>query len=251
MGRFLLALMLLLLAAPVSAQQPVLGIDHIPVVVKDLVRAQADFAALGFTLKPGRPHKNGLSNAHIKFADGSEIELISPATASDELSSHYVDWLREGDGPVSLGLIRPGSTNTPPPGIFFGGRQRSPTDLPEHFEHANDAVSLSAIWLAGSPAERKLQNLPGAKVVEGAFCTPFGSGLKSIQFKEGEIPLLPESAQIVSGRPIVAATVAVKRLDLTHGYLDGRGRRYRQVAGCGRPGLWVESHGLWLEFSER
>ena len=188
MARLLLALMLLVLAAPVSAQQPVLGIDRIPVVVKDLARARLDFAALGFTLKPGRPHENGLHNAHVKFADGTEIELISPTTAVDELSSQYVDWLRGGDGPVSLGLYRPGSTNTPPPGVFFAGRQKSPTDLPEHFEHANGAASLSAVWLAGSPAGRKLENLPGAKVVEGAFCTPFGSGSKSIRFKEGRDP---------------------------------------------------------------
>jgi hypothetical protein len=251
MARLLLALMLLVLAAPASAQQRVLGIDHIPVVVKDLARARADFTALGFTLKPGRPHADGLENAHVKFADGSEIELISPTTAADALSSQYLDWLREGDGPISLGLYRPGSTNTPPPGIFFDARQHSPTDLTEHFEHANGAASLFAVWLAGSPAERKLVNLPGAKVTEETVCAPFGSAAKLVRFKEGEVPLLPESAQIVPGRPIVAATIAVKSLDAAHGYLDGKGKRYRQMAGCGRPGLWVESHGLWLEFSER
>jgi hypothetical protein len=88
-------------------------------------------------------------------------------------------------------------------------------------------------------------------MVEGAFCTPLGSGSKSVQFKEGAVVLLPESAQTVPGRPIVAATIRVKSLDVTHGYLDGRGKKYRQVVGCGRRNLWVESHGLWLEFSER
>jgi hypothetical protein len=42
-----------------EAQPLVRGIDHIPVAVTDLERSAADFQALGFTLKPGRPMKMG------------------------------------------------------------------------------------------------------------------------------------------------------------------------------------------------
>lgn len=39
--------------AEAHAQGPlVTGLDHIPVVVRDLDRAQADFRAMGFSIKP-------------------------------------------------------------------------------------------------------------------------------------------------------------------------------------------------------
>jgi hypothetical protein len=252
MGRLFLALFLTLwCAASASAQQRVLGLDHIPVVVKDLARAKADFEKLGFVLKPGHPHDNGLRNEHVKFADGTEIELITATAATDALSAQYVDWLRDGDGPVSLGLYRPGAPPAPPPGVFFAGRQRSPTDLPAHFDHPNGAVTLSGVWLAGSPAERKISGLPGAKLVQTPFCAPFGFGSKTVQFKEGEVLLLPESAQIVRGRPIVAATVTVNNLTTLQGVFAATKTRSRQAVGCARKSLWVETHGLWLEFRER
>jgi len=68
----------------VAAQPQVQGLDHIPIAVRDLDRAKADFEALGFVLKPGRLHTNGLRNAHAKFADGTELELI---TASGQSTS--------------------------------------------------------------------------------------------------------------------------------------------------------------------
>jgi len=251
MGRLLPILFLVFFgAAPASAQQPVLGLDHIPVVVKDLARAKQDFMRLGFTLKPGRPHDNGLRNEHVKFADGTEIELITPTEASDELSSRYVDWLRQGDGAVSLGLYRPGKTPAPPPGVFFAGRQQSPTDLPEHFDHPNGAVTLSGVWLAGSPVEQKLSNLPGTRVAQAPFCAPFGFGDKVVRWQEGELFLLPESQQIVPGRPIVAATVTVRSLAAVQGVFAATRTTARASAGCARNSLWVETHGLWLEFLE-
>ena len=36
------------------------------------------YQRLGFSLKPGRFHAHGLRNNHIKFEDGSGLELISP-----------------------------------------------------------------------------------------------------------------------------------------------------------------------------
>jgi hypothetical protein len=252
MGRFFLALFLAFCCgASASAQQKVLGLDHIPVVVKDLARAKLDFEKLGFAVKPGRPHDNGLPNEHVKFADGTEIELVTPAEATDALSSQYVEWLREGDGAFSLGLYRPGKSPAPPPGMFFAGRQKSPTDLPEHFDHPNGAVTLSSVWLAGSPAEQKLGNLPGAKLIRTPFCAPFGFGSKIVQLKEGDVLLLPESQQIVRGRAIVAATVTVRSLATVQGVFAATRTKPRQASGCVRKSLWVETHGLWLEFLEQ
>jgi hypothetical protein len=234
MGRWLCTL-LLLLGSPAVAQ--IQGLDHIPIVVRDLDRSATDFTSLGFVLKPGRPHANGLRNVHAKFRDGTELELISPDTPTDELSRRYVEWLKQGDGPASLGLFAP---NIPPPaieGVFFDKRQKSPTDRPEHFAHPNGATTLAAVWLAGSGAERQLVELAGGRVIERPVCAPFGPVVRVLRLPEGEIVLLPR----LSGRPIVAATVAVASLDPVRRFVT------RSPVDCPRS-VWVETHGLWLEF---
>ena len=101
-------LSVLLLLAPLAglAEQrgPVVGLDHIPVAVRDLERASADFRALVFAIKPGRDHANGIRTAHVKFRDGSGIELITAGAAVDELTTRYVDLLAHGEGPAFVAL---------------------------------------------------------------------------------------------------------------------------------------------------
>ena len=242
--RLLLAGMLALVSLSAAAQPSVQGLDHVPIVVRDLARAAADFEALGFVLKPGRRHANGLRNVHAKFRDGTELELISPGAPTDGLSHRYVDWLRRGDGPVSLGLFAPATAPAPMDGIFLDHRRKSPTDRPEHFAHPNGASTLAAAWLAGSPAERRLVELAGRLPTERPACAPFGSVVRVLTLPEGEIVLLPANVQRVSGRPIVAATVSVGSLDPVRRFVP---RAVEECAGS----LWVESHGLWLEFRAR
>ena len=176
------------------------GLDHIPLAAKDLERAKATFEALGFTLKPGRPHANGLRNTHVKFPDGTEIELITVPAATDALTSEYHRWLEGGDGPAFLGLYAPDfralaerlsrlgltlhrrgnlATLDQPAALrrlFFSRRQHPPTDRPEHFAHANTAFSLARVWLAGADAEQRLLPALGAVAIETPPCGPFGSG---------------------------------------------------------------------------
>ena len=59
-------------------------LDHVPIVVEDLAATSARFGdELGLSLKSGRPHENGLVNAHVRFKDGSELELMSVGEPSD------------------------------------------------------------------------------------------------------------------------------------------------------------------------
>ena len=85
----------------------VVGLDHIPIAVADLEQAADDFMRLGFTLKPGRVHENGIRNRHLKFADGSEIELITATKARDALTREYLRHLEKGDGPAFVGFFAP------------------------------------------------------------------------------------------------------------------------------------------------
>jgi catechol 2,3-dioxygenase-like lactoylglutathione lyase family enzyme len=265
------------LASAAAQETVVRGLDHITLAVTDLEGAKASFAALGFALKPGRPHDNGLRNAHAKFPDGTEIELITALAATDALASDYYNWLKDGDGPAFLGFYAPGfgalierlsrlglglnriggiGTFSEPVALrrlFFGHRQNSPTDRPEHFAHANTAFSLSGIWLAGATAEQRLLTNLGAVPLNAPTCGPLGTGSAAFSLPEAEIVFLPESAQIVSGRAIVGVTVSVKSIQRVESVLTTNQIRHDRVAGCDRPSLWVgptAAHGMWLEFRQ-
>lgn len=60
-------------------------IDHIPLVVHDLEDVAAAYRRLGFTFKPGRVHADGIRNVHVKFANGTGIELITAVAPTDDL----------------------------------------------------------------------------------------------------------------------------------------------------------------------
>ena len=69
--------------------EPTLGVDHIPIVVRNPERATQRFKDLGFAIKPGRAHRNGIRNAHIKFPNGAGLELIVVDVPSDSLALRY------------------------------------------------------------------------------------------------------------------------------------------------------------------
>lgn len=69
------------------------ALDHVPVAVRDLERAAKKFRDWGFVLKKGRQHTNSIENYHIKFRDGTEIELITASKPLDRVSKQYLDFL--------------------------------------------------------------------------------------------------------------------------------------------------------------
>ena len=98
-----LTLLGLCLSVPAVAGDPaalIRGLDHIPLGVADLEGAAANFGKLGFLIKPGRPHGNGLHNQHIKFPNGEGIELMTVRDPTDSLAREYDAWLKGGDGPA-------------------------------------------------------------------------------------------------------------------------------------------------------
>jgi catechol 2,3-dioxygenase-like lactoylglutathione lyase family enzyme len=105
----LLALLPILpwLAADSTPPPAVVGLDHVIVAVGDLEAAAARYRALGFSLKPGRPHDNGIRNEHVKFPDGVELELLTAPAARDELTAEYRRHLEGGDGPAFAGFFAP------------------------------------------------------------------------------------------------------------------------------------------------
>lgn len=256
------------------------GLDHIPIAVDDLEAAAARYRALGFRLKPGRPHANGIRNVHAKFPDGTELELITADEGRDALTERYLRHLADGDGPAFLALYAPridrlvsaldrlgqtyrrsGRTLSFPEAdplqyIFFGSRNASPTDLPEHFDHPNGADALMAVWLAGEDlsAERSLLAAVGAAFEEAIVHVPEAVTAATARMPEGTVVLLPGSHQIVRGRRIIGATVRTRSLDELAKALETAGLDLPPVIDTksGRAVILPPdvTHGIWLEFLE-
>ena len=129
-----LAIVLASAALGIAQGPAVQGLDHIPIAVNDLAAAADHYRALGFSLKPGRPHENGITNQHVKFRDGTELELITAPAARDALTTTYRRHLAEGDGPAFLALYAPVRDRAPDRlsdplqyTFFGGGTRRQPT----------------------------------------------------------------------------------------------------------------------------
>ncbi len=256
------------------------GIDHLPVAVSDLDRAAEIYRRLGFSIKPGRLHADGIRNQHVKFEDGGGIELITAQRATDALSANYVQLLAQGEGPAFLSFH---TLNLPAletafrrarfsyreddrtltfrdPALqfvfFFEGSNRSPTDRPEHFQHANSAYATAGVWIADdedSPLAPLLKSAGGEVITKKVFA-PTERSAKIVQVQNGEVVCLPKSSQIIPGRPIVGVVFLTRDLAALERCLNAahipsaahvEAARHRSVMIGPQQTL-----GLWLEFRE-
>ena len=257
--------------APASSEALLLGMDHIPVVVADLEKARADFRAMGFAIKPGRPHADGIQNAHVKFPDGTEIELITAPRAVDELTTEYRDKLKSGEGPVYFGVYAPDTSalvarldaihapaqqdgslvgfppDSPLHPLFFGQRNKASSDRPEHFAHANTALRLSALWVRETPALRSLLVELRIPLEATRTCGPIpGADGVVARLPEGSLYLVPSAAANV-----IAARVEVDSLASVKAVLKKNELPVTQENECDASAVWVSptnAHGIWLEF---
>ncbi len=271
MRRLALALAVGFLLTAASPAPLVTGLDHIPIAVRDLEKARADYERLGFVLKPGRAHADGIRNAHVKFLDRTEIELITAAQPTDRLAAAYVDFLRGGDGPAYWGLRAPDLERMTavlremnlspdddgdvvtfaqaglPHRLFFAHSEPSPTDMPGYFVHPNTAFHLQGIWLAAGAGEAGLLTRLGLHATAGPVCAPFAGQAEKIAMPLGDISFV----HAASGRTILGATILVRSLTAARAVFMRNDVPFRTLP-CG-PGLWLSpdmTHGAWLELKE-
>lgn len=258
----------------------ILGLDHIPLAVADLENAAETYRKMGFTIKPGRDHENGIKNLHIKFLDGTEIELITASKALDSLTSEYLNHLASGDGAAFVGFYSPnmerlvskftndertyeydGGLLTFPESdelryIFFGQRNRSPTDQPEHFEHLNGAEALIGVWIAGDDLEleRRLFNILGAEIAENKVQIPDSLIATVVKLPQAEVLLLPGSRQLVPSRRIIGATIRTRNLNSLQSVLTENSRSVPPVVFTANgQSMFIPPSmacGIWLEFRQ-
>lgn len=154
------------------------ALDHAIVVVHDLERASSAFRSVGFRIKPGRLHPNGLLNRHIKFPDGSAIELMTLHNpAGDAMARDYENLLRVGEGGVYVALkvreigsveqvasslqldARQSSSGpwqflsfsdqSPAAAVFFTAGGTPLNDPDSVFRHEPRVTALTEVWLEG------------------------------------------------------------------------------------------------------
>jgi hypothetical protein len=147
--------------------------------------------------------------------------------------------------------------DTSPAYIFFGPRNHSPTDRPEHLAHANTAQSLIAVWLADNELghERRLLGTLGATLSEEQVRLPELVNATVAHLPEGDVVLLPGSRRLAPGRRIVGATVRVRSLDIAPRVLERvpLSSPPRRAASGNGTSLFLSpdvAHGLWLELRE-
>jgi|GEM_PF-595925 len=264
-------------AAPADSVR--LRLDHVPIAVRDLDAAARTFGALGFSFKPGRLHENSILNQHVKFADGSALELITATEPRDDLARYYRDFLAHGEGGAFLSLdagpVAPVSAAIRPvepdhhltPGAYFESLgfegahplrylffiliQSRPPDLPEHLTHANGAARLAAVWVRRhDPShERRLLERLGARACPSTLRLPVGGVMSEVRLERGSLYLVPSPgaapARAVAGVTIeVPDLAAARRAVALPDTAVQRGRDPR--------GEWLRippahAHGIWIE----
>jgi hypothetical protein len=247
-------------AAGAAPEAPLIGIDHMPLVVKNLEQATNDYRRLGFAIKPGRAHANGITNNHVKFPDGAGIELLTAPAARDDMTSDYVALLKQGEGPAYLGfhardfkrfvatldaagighVVKDSLMQLKDPELgflFFLGDNRAPNDRPEHFAHGNGAVAMTGVWIATADPARVVRVFTalGAVARKETVSVPEPVEATVLTVANGRVVLLPASRQLINGRPIVGAEFDVSGKE---------GKRDVFLAPA-------ETHGLWLHFIRR
>jgi hypothetical protein len=259
------------------AESALVSVDHVPVAVRDLDAAVAGYRALGFSFKPGRPHPNSILNQHMKFRDGTELELITATEPRDTLARDYIAFLRGGEGGAFMALEGAMDSVSAALASSFTGvqtehgayadligfpvgnplrylfviRLRSrPVDLPEQVTHANTGARLHAIWLRrAEPArERRMLARLGGRVCPSTVALPIGRAAE-VRLRRGIVYLVADRGAVerraVAGVTVEVADVAAaaRAIRLPPGVVR-RGRDAR--------GAWLRvppgrAHGIWLE----
>lgn len=187
----------LFVAQPLCAQAPdciapnaAVRLDHAVVLVSNLDAAASRLVPLGFRFKPGRLHSDSLLNRHIKFRDGTGLELMTVAgTPVSQMARDYAARLAAGEGGVyaalwttNLDRVRaaaarfgePRLTQSGPwqflslPGVsdaravFFAAGGLPVNDPDSIVAHPNGAQRLATVWLEGGPGLDSLLAALGA-----------------------------------------------------------------------------------------
>ena len=180
--------------------QAQIQIDHVVVAVSNLDSASLGFRNLGFTQKEGRLHTNGLLNRHIKFLDGTELELMTViGEPKDEMAKGYYNFLESGEGGAFIAfqaklvhVLEASSTidvsaifqeiggfryvtfsDQGLENIFFIEYEHLIQDSNNLLKHENGVIGIDEVWIEASSKLRRLFDVLNIKET-GVVKSPTG-----------------------------------------------------------------------------
>lgn len=195
--------------------------DHAVVVVDDIEAASGTYRSLGFTVKPGRLHDNGLLNSFIEFSDSTELELMSiVGEAKDHSARGYANILSEsGESGAYIALTGPElltasallkslgikhdlvlgqlwdyltfSKNSGLEHFFFIKMHRQYKDSEESHRHGNGVNGINTIWVEGAAPVRELLIALGG--------TPCNDSQNTIMLSGTDFILMPTNGSTRAG----------------------------------------------------
>jgi hypothetical protein len=194
------------------------ALDHAIIVARDVDDMANDFRASGFRIKRGRLHANGLDNRHIKFPDGSGIELMTVrGEGTDAMAKRYVDLMNAGDGgayvalkvdsvgdaervgdKLELSTRRSGSgpwqflgfNAQPVAAVFFMSGDAVVQDADSVFAHEPRVSTLAEVWLEGGEELITLLRSLGAVDCD-RMQSPDGRVGRRLGLRKGSVVIVP------------------------------------------------------------
>ena len=258
-------------------------LDHMNIAVNDIDKTEKYFTdVLGFTIKKGREHNNGILNSFVKFGDNSYIELITVVNQPDSSTQVYRDILKNGDAGAFVALrsdslsslseyykLLEKVTNIKRYGndfetlefgdkeelknIFFINYPGLVKDDKTLLTHKNGAMGLAAVWLAAKSTDEieKTFTLYGFKVLTGVTIPSLNIEGRIVEMNEGKIYLLPSD----TSNGVFGITVLVNDVQKTHDFLKKSLKKDLKISHDVRgksilldPGI---THNIYIEFLQK
>lgn len=167
-------------------------LDHAVLVVANLHLASESFRVAGFRIKEGRVHSDSLQNRHVKFRDGTGIELMTLAgRPGSAMARRYAGQLSRGDGGIFAALWTEDVSATHErlsranivatraasgpwvflsfaarpelDAVFIGAGPAATRDTESIVSHENGAQQLSSAWIEAGPSMDSLLAQLGAR----------------------------------------------------------------------------------------
>lgn len=154
-----------------------------------------------YELQEPKENKIPPVGAESRLISGIGIVLLSPATP--RTGGTRRGSTGEENGRLDYPLASPLHA------LFFARRNKSPTDQPEYFAHADTAIRLNGLWVKDSLEMREVLAGVGVPLLPFRACGSIGGETAMAAFRAGTLHLVRFAPANVIGAEVEVASLAV------------------------------------------